>query len=83
MFGRAKRRAKAVAKPETGEESFAVNQGLRAKYPDMMSKTGAWSKPRKGRKQTVVAKIKQARKDQDDSLRGALSPEEYKRLVGD
>lgn len=79
MFGKAKKRA---VTPRASEyEKATVDQRLREKYPKMMNKTGAWGGPKK--KPTAVAKIKQARKDQDDSLRGALSPAEYKRLMGD
>jgi hypothetical protein len=78
MFGKPKKRAKAVAQSATPEEAAKVMKALGKKYPDMMAKTGAWGKPKK----TAVAKIKQAVDDADASLREALTPEEIKKLRG-
>jgi len=72
MFGKPKR-AKAVAKPRNAAEAAKVQRGLREKYPDMMNKTGPWSKTRKTtRTQQVSA----------DLAAAGLTPEEIKRLGG-
>lgn len=81
MFGKPKKRAKAVAQPATPEEAAKVMKALGKKYPDMMAKTGAWGRPKRVN-EAPVAKVKKAREDQKSALEGALTPEEIKKLGG-
>jgi hypothetical protein len=74
MFGKPKR-AKAVAKPASAEESIAVKKAVKEKYPQMSSP--GWGKP--VRRQTAVGKIKNAVDARQASLESALTPEEIAR----
>ena len=75
MFGRPKKLG--VGKPNSAEESIAVKKALAKKYPDMVNKTGPWSR---AKRQTAMGKIKAAQAGKDASLREALSPAELKKL---
>jgi hypothetical protein len=80
MFGRPKKSIE-VGKPLSAEESIAVKKALKRKYPDMVNKTGAWSRPRK-KAQSMLGKVKESEAAKQNSLEGALSAEEIDRLMG-
>jgi hypothetical protein len=78
MFGRPKKSIE-VGKPLSAEESIAVKKALKRKYPDMVNKTGAWSRPRK-KSQSAVGRIKDAADTKQKSLKEALTADELARF---
>lgn len=70
-----------IAKPRNLREAAAVEAALREKYPQMYRE--GWNKKgKKTRNKAPVANIKQAKKEQAKSLKGALTGDEIKRLIG-
>lgn len=85
MFGKKHVPAKAVTKPDTGEEAIEVRRRVREKYPQM-SEAGwgvakAIKKAREESKSSGTS-VKKHQATAQSSLEGALTKEEIARLSG-